>query len=485
MSEIQVVQQNVFLRVQKRYPQCSNFSATKVHGAHVFTLVLRDDVMGQVYVASNAEGALAATTAAWARQILSNCALHNAKHTARIRGLEKIDGIALPVIVLEVVKNCERNANSDDEAAQPLIGDSTAWRTLLACARAVQEAHSVHWILGPFRPHDFVAFCNTGAMVNLHRASPSDVAVGRSDDVEEAIQDLIRQPPSANRDEFSDLWALGCFLVERSFGQNVLPLHELIRLKLRSVFADVERVRVGDEEFADPRCDGEALTELAVKTHHEMLLASEGVSLLRFWGFGNEPFAKCNSFKVLDLCIDLCFRAKAYAQNALGLQARPSSQETHLAASRILALVTHLLAEQAKEAEGNEEEEDEKAVEKETPAQDVWPPLKKLSSASTRAWAPNAVELVKALTARAPNREVAHATSDVAWPFAKQANSRSAEFQREVRLRVCSEGFADSVVEALVAQGVLFAPFPRAPPSLVNDLALRTLRTVMQMNFHV
>ena len=483
MSEVQVVQQNVFLRVQKSYPQCSNFAATFVNGAHVFTLVLRDDLMGQVYVASNAEGALAATTEAWARQILSTIALNNAKHTARIRGLEKIDGIALPVILLQVVANCERNAHSDDEAAQPFIGDSTAWRTLLSCARAVQECNSVYWLLGPFRPHDFISFCNSGAMVNLHRASPCDVAVGKSDD----IQDLIRSPPSADRDEFADLWALGCFLVERSFGPNVLPLEELMLSKLQAVFRSARKVRFNDAEFADPLIEGEALTPLAVETHHSMLLASEGVSPLRFWGFGNEPFSKCKSFKVLDLCIDLCFRAKSYAQNALGLPLRPSSQETHLAASRILALVVHLLMEQAEQSEESEDAEEgkEKETESGKPEKDVWPPLKNLSSASPRAWALNAVELVKAITARAPSREVAHATSDVAWPFAKQANNRSAEFQREVREKVCLKGFAEGVVEALVAQGVLFAPVKSAPPSLMNDLALRTLRTVMQMNFNV
>ena len=141
-------------------------------------------------------------------------------------------------------------------------------------------------------------------------------------------------------------------------------------------------------------------------------------------------------------------------------------------------------AEQSEESEDAEEGK-EKETESGKPEKDVWPPLKNLSSASPRAWALNAVELVKAITARAPSREVAHATSDVAWPFAKQANNRSAEFQREVREKVCLKGFAEGVVEALVAQGVLFAPVKSAPPSLMNDLALRTLRTVMQMNFNV
>ena len=478
MSEIEVVQQNVFLRVQKSYPQCSNFASTALDGTHVFTLVLHDNLMGQAYVARNAEGALASTTAAWARQILANCALHNAKHTSRIRGLEKIDGIALPMVLLEVTSNCERNAHSADEAAQPEIGDSTAWRTLFAAARAVQEAHSIGWLLGPFRPHDLVAFCRTGAMVNLHRASPCDVAVSKSVNV----QDLIRAPPDGDRDEFADLWALGCFLVERSFGPNVLPLNELVFLKLQSVFK-TPRVRFNEEEFADPEVrTPEALTPVAVETHHRMLLAAEGVSPLRFWGFGNEPFSSCKSFKVLDMCIDLCFRARSYAQNALGLPLRPSSQETHQAASRILALVVAVLGEQADEA--GKEPGREPGTENER-ASPVWAPLTNLSSAHARAWAPNAVELVKNLTARAPSREVAHATSDVAWPFAKQASTRSAEFEIEVRKAVCAPGFAEGVVEALVAQGVLSAPVPSAPRDLTNDLALRTLRAVMQMNFNV
>jgi len=499
MTKEQAVAKSVHSAVQKLHPDCSVFDTlTLSDDTTVFTLVLRDNLMGQVHVGPRSE--------AWARQVLAHCALHNAKHVAKLHALQPLQiPNLLPMIVFSIVKDCERFAATLDEATVVNLDDKEVWRIMAATARAVQEAHAVGWNVGTLRAKDSVAFCHTAVLMNLQRSAPAGVMVNS----QQSIEDLIRTPPNTQeRDEFSDLWSLGFLMVEQAVRDSVLPLADIVRVKLESVFKNgVSSVMLGNVEVTNPRVKAnQPLTEAAVRAHHELFLATDGASLLSFWNFRGQPFAASKPFKLLDMCIDLCVRARRYAELVLGLPVGSKDPElVREASSRIMALLLALLEEvagpepksasQARKgskkvskgskkgskkgkAEGDEEDEEESGA---------WVPTKKVSKGQAFAWSQGALGFVQKLVSSTDNRVVARATADLAWPFARQKpqSAPPPEFEADVRKQLARPQFAESVIEALVAGGALSAPVPREPHSVRDDPMLSNLRRVLEHNFYV
>lgn len=456
--EQRAVANAVELALQKVYPNCSLFdTAVAPDNTRVLTFALHNDLMGQVTLGKSAQS--------WARQILAHCALYNCPHVSRIYALQKVPQAAvLPVVVLSIVRECERFAATADEAAATTLSDKGVWRTLAAAASGVQEAHFARWTLGPFRASDMAIFCNTAAFVNLHRSSPLGVRV--HDKL--TVEDLIRMPPNTReRDGYTDLWALGCFLVEQAVGMTRLPLHSIVRSKITQVF----KQKAQNVDVENPnQSPNEPLTPESVAAHHRLFLASEGVSLLAFWGFTAEPFAQTAAFKRLEMCVDLCVRAKQYAQVAFG-SSGDDLETVHETSGRILQLVVSLINEQAKPTELPARE-----------ARDDWEPLQfKHVQPEAGAMAANAEEFAKKLAATGQTPLAERALIDMAWPFSEPQGG-TADFLTRVRAQIGEQGFAESVIKAYTSNNVLRSPHP---PEDFNsfDPSLDALRTVLERNF--
>lgn len=450
--------------LQKVYPNCSLFdTAVAPDSTRVLTFALHQDLMGQVTIGKSAQS--------WARQILAHCALYNCPHISRIYALQKIPRASvLPVIVLSIVRDCERFAATADDAAARTLDDKGVWRTFAAAASAVQEAHFARWTLGPFRASDMASFCNTAAFVNLHRSSPLGVAV----DDPLTVEDLIRMPPNTRtRDGYSDLWALGCLLVEFAVGMNRLPLHSLVRSKILRIFGNgLLHVRAGLEMISNPlQNPNEPLSPEAVNAHHRMFLASEGKSLLSFWGFNSEPFATRAAYKRLEMCIDLCMRARQYAEVAFGSSGK-DIESAHEASGRILQLVVSLIKEEARPVQ-----------QPVRVAHDQWEPLQHHPSPGNAGAMPsNAEAFAQKLAGTGQNQVAERALYDMAWPFSKPQAPVNADFMARVRAHMATDGFAESVVKAMTSSNVLRMP---QPPANFDgyDPALESLRSVLERNF--